>query len=169
MTLDNPLAWEEWVKRRLLPLSGLLFLIASAIFGITVAETCVTTNGIALSILTIALLTIFYTIFNISCCFVPSLQLRHKVLCVVYSLPMPIWLTLTTFEITEAKDMSLKANSYNSSYWGEGSGKSHGCSWADAGRYTDKNSYDMTCSLLKGRFSISWIILPHCERIMRGS
>ncbi|KAG0643509.1 hypothetical protein HOY80DRAFT_1033000 [Tuber brumale] len=159
MTLQNTLTWEEWVKARLLPLTVLLLLISSAITGITIAEISITKNGIAVSILTTALLTIFYTMFNISCCFIPSLQLRPKVLCVVYSLPIPIWLFLTMFEFTEVKDMTHKENSYNPSYWGEGSGLSHGCSWADAGRYPDKDSYDRTCSLLKGRFSISWVAL----------
>ncbi|PWW75575.1 hypothetical protein C7212DRAFT_345519 [Tuber magnatum] len=157
MTRENPFRWEEWVKARLLPLTTLLFLASSAIFGTAVAETNVTTNGIAVSILTIALLTIFYTIFNIASCFIPSFKLRPTLLCVIYSLPIPIWLFLTMFELTEVKDISDKANSYNSSHWGEGSGFSHGCSWADAGRYPDKYSYDRTCSLLKGRFSISWI------------
>ncbi|RPA97569.1 hypothetical protein L873DRAFT_1809633 [Choiromyces venosus 120613-1] len=159
MNLENPFTWEKWVKIRLLPLSALLFLASSAVLGTAIAEISITSNGIAAAILAMALLTIFYAIFNVGSCLIPNLRPRPTFLCVVYSAPIAIWLFLGMFEFTEVKDIRHKENSYNSSYWGEGSGLSHGCSWADAGQYPDKGSYDMTCNLLSARFSTSWVVL----------
>jgi len=124
-----------------------------------VAETSMTTNGISIAILTVALLTTLSALFGIFSGFVPSFELRHTFLSVVLTIQIAIWLFLTMFELTEVKDIGSKENSYNSSFWGNGSGLSHGCSWADSGRYRDKDSYNKTCSLVKARFSISWVVL----------
>ncbi|PUU75321.1 hypothetical protein B9Z19DRAFT_1067511 [Tuber borchii] len=159
MTHENPYTWQEWVKARLLWLSVLLLLTSSAVFGMAVTETSMTTNGISISILTVALLTTFSAVFGIFSGFVPSFELHHTFLSVVLTIQIAIWLFLTMFELTEVKDIGSKENSYNSSYWGKDSGLSHGCSWADSGRYPDKDSYNRTCSLVKARFSISWVVL----------
>lgn len=47
MTRENPYAWQEWMKARLLFLLVLLVLAVSVVFAMAVAEMSIATNGIA--------------------------------------------------------------------------------------------------------------------------
>lgn len=106
--------------------------------------------------LRVALLITFSAVFGILAYFDPSSL--HKSLPVVLKIQLATWLSLALLELFEIWGIWNEENCYNSSFWDEGSGLSHGYSWADSGRYRDKGSYNKTCRLMKAKLSISLVV-----------
>jgi len=127
-----------------------LAIFSTVTAGIAIAETTLTVNILAATTLTLSLITLIHSLTDI---FLFKKSHLNPVYAVsLYSIIFTFWLIQTSWELVEV--VFADDGPYYDRYGG-----TFGCSIGGTEYYLWAEEFDVKCSLPKGRFGVSWLIV----------